>query len=69
MPETDAPKMVKITFAVPEALLKQALDLAEAEGWKPAEFHRVVWVLGLSEYAERSNKRMVNENLRSKRSG
>jgi hypothetical protein len=67
MPETNAPKMIKITFAVPEEVYRQALNLAAAEGWKPAELHRVVWVLGLSEYAERSNKLLVNENLRSRK--
>ncbi|MDZ8138852.1 MAG: hypothetical protein RM049_26710 [Nostoc sp. DedQUE04] len=66
MPETNAPKMVKITFAVPEELHQQILDLASAEGWKPAELHRVVWVLGFNAYAEGSNKRLVNRNLRSK---
>ncbi|MBD2437332.1 hypothetical protein H6G69_11050 [Nostoc sp. FACHB-110] len=67
MPETNAPKMIKITFAVPEEVHKQALDLAAAEGWKPAELHRLAWVLGLSEYAERSNKLLVNESLRNKK--
>lgn len=67
MPETNAPNMVKITFAVPEVLHQQILDLAAAEGWKPAELHRVAWMLGLSEYAERSNKRLINENLRNKK--
>ncbi|MCC5636288.1 hypothetical protein LC593_10550 [Nostoc sp. CHAB 5844] len=66
MPETNAPKMVKITFAVPEELHQQILDLAAAEGWKPAELHRVVWVLGFNAYAEGSNKRLVNQNLRRK---
>lgn len=66
MPETNAPKMLKITFAVPEELHQQILDLAAAEGWKPAELHRVVWVLGFNAYAEGSNKRLVNRNLRKK---
>ncbi|MEH2033389.1 MAG: hypothetical protein V7K67_27840 [Nostoc sp.] len=66
MPETSAPNMVKITFAVPEELLQQILDLAASEGWKPAELHRVVWVLGFNAYAEGSNKRLVNRSLRSK---
>ena len=66
MPETNAPKMVKINFAVPEELYQQLIDLADAEGWKPAELHRVVWVLGFNAYAEGSNKRLVNKNLRQK---
>ncbi|WP_334709567.1 hypothetical protein [Nostoc sp.] len=66
MPETSAPNMVKITFAVPEELLQQIQDLAASEGWKPAELHRVVWVLGFNAYAEGSNKRLVNRSLRSK---
>ena len=66
MPETNAPKMIKINFAVPEELHQQILELADAEGWKPAELHRVVWVLGFNAYAEGSNKRLVNRNLRKK---
>lgn len=66
MPETSAPKMIKISFAVPEELHKQLLDLAEAEGWKQAELHRVVWVLGFNNYVEGSNKRLINHNLRNK---
>lgn len=64
MPPTDAQKMEYIRFAVPAELLKQAEEMAEAEGWKPAEFYRVVWAMGLNLYAEGSNKRLVNRKLR-----
>lgn len=64
MPEINAPKMIKIDFSVPEPLYQQALELAEAEGWKPAELFRVFWVMGFAAHAEGSNKRMVNRNLR-----
>lgn len=64
MPRTDSPKMVEIKFAVPEALLQDAFELADAEGWKPAELHRIFWERGFSAYAEGSNKRRVNKNLR-----
>lgn len=64
MPETNAPKMTRIEFAVPEPVLKQALEIAEAEGWKPAEFHRIVWLMGLNTYTEGSNNRLMNSDLR-----
>jgi hypothetical protein len=64
MPEINAPKMIKINFAVPEELHNQLIELAEAEGWKHAELHRIVWVLGFNAYAEGSNKRLVNRNFR-----
>lgn len=64
-PDTAAPNMEYIRFSVPAALLEQANEMARAEGWKPAEFYRVVWTLGLGEYAEDSNKRLINKRLRS----
>ena len=67
MPETDAPKMEYVKFSVPAPLLKEALELAEAEGWKPAELHRIFWERGFAAYAEGSNKRGVNRSLRKKR--
>lgn len=66
MPEINAPKMVKVDFSVPEPLYKEALELAEAEGWKPAELHRIFWENGFAVHAERSNKRMVNRGLRKR---
>jgi len=66
MPETNAPKMIKIDFSVPEALLKEALSIAEAEGWKPAELHRIFWEKGFAVHAEGSNKRLINRRLRTK---
>lgn len=66
MPETNAPKMIKIDFSVPENLLEDALELAKAEGWKPSELHRVFWEKGFAVHAEGSNKRLVNKQLRKK---
>lgn len=69
MPETNAPKMVRIDFSVPEPLLKEAIAMAESEGWKPAELHRIFWEKGFAAHAEGSNKRMINKGLRSKEAG
>lgn len=66
MPETNAPKMTKIDFAVPTALLRDAEEMAQAEGWKPAELHRIFWEKGFAAHAEGSNKRLVNKQLREK---
>ena len=66
MPKTSAPDMRRIEFAVPSPLLEQALEIAAAEGWKPAEFYRVVWMLGINSYTDGSNKRLVNLSLRRK---
>ena len=63
MPKTDAPTMEQIKFSVPAPMLEQALALAERDGLKPAEFHRTIWMLGLSAYSEQANKRMVAQNL------
>ena len=67
MPKTNAPKMEDIKFGVPQPLLQDALELAESEGWKAADFHRMVWEKGLAVHAEGSNKRLVNRRLRSRR--
>ncbi len=64
MPKTDTPQMVEIKFAVPAALLEDALELARIEGWKPAELHRIIWEKGFAVHAEGSNKRLVNKKLR-----
>lgn len=66
MPKTDKPSAETIAFHVPVPLLKEALELAELEGWKPAEFHRLCWEGGLALQAEKSNKRLVNKGLRAK---
>jgi len=59
-------KMVRIDFAVPESLLKEMLEIARSHGWKPAEFHRMVWAQGSFLYIEQSNKLLVNRQLRQK---
>lgn len=65
MPRTDSPQMVEIKFSVPAPLLEDLLAIAQAEGWKPAELHRVIWERGFAAYAEGSNKRLVNRKLRN----
>lgn len=64
MPETPAPKMVRIDFAVPAPLLEEVKALAELEGWKEAELHRILWERGLSIYVKGSNDRLTNRKLR-----
>lgn len=63
MPKTEAPTMDQIKFSVPAPMLEQAMVLAEKDGMKPAEFHRTIWMLGLSAYSEQANKRMVAQGL------
>ena len=63
MPKTDAPTMEQIKFSVPGPMLAQALALAELDGLKPAELHRMLWVQGLALYSEQANKRMVAQGL------
>ena len=71
MPEEEelvagAPKMVRIDFAVPEALLSEMLAISRQHGWKPAEFHRMLWVNAAFAYVEQSNKLLINIQLRQK---
>jgi hypothetical protein len=66
MPETPAPKKPYIRFAVPDELLRDAQDIARAEGFSEAEFHRAIWIMGLNAYAEASNKRLINKQLRQR---
>ena len=63
MPKIESPNMVKAQINLPAPLMEQALALAEAEGIKPAELHRIIWILGLADYSERANKRMVAQGL------
>lgn len=64
MVDTDAPNMTRINLSVPTPLLEEMMVLARDEGWKPAELHRMLWVLGFACYTEQSNKRLVNAKLR-----
>ena len=66
MPKTDTPSAESIAFHVPAPLLQEAQEMAEIEGWKLAEFHRLCWEQGLAAQAEKSNKRLVNKGLRAK---
>lgn len=58
--------MTQITFSVPSPLLQKAKDLALHEGWRQAELFRIFWEKGFADYAEGSNKRLVNSSLRKK---
>jgi len=64
MVDTDAPNMTRINLSVPTPLLEEMMVLARDEGWKPAELHRMLWILGLAAYTKQSNKRLVNAKLR-----
>jgi hypothetical protein len=66
MPETEAPGMVRVEFRIPAPLYEDFLQLAELEGWKPAELHRILWEKGFAVHAEGSNKRLVNRQLRQR---
>ena len=66
MPKTDTPSAESIAFHVPAPLLQEAQEMADIEGWKLAEFHRLCWEQGLALQAEKSNKRLVNKGLRQK---
>lgn len=67
MPKTEAPSMDQIRFSVPAPMLEQGLALADKDGLKPAEFHRTIWMMGLSAYSEQANKRMIAQGLMEKR--
>lgn len=66
MPRTKAQGMTRIELYVPTALFSEAEELADFEGWKLSELHRVFWENGFGVYVERSNKRMINKRLREK---
>jgi hypothetical protein len=68
MPETDAPNLVPVKISLPAPLVEMMTELAAAEGWKPAELHRVIWERGFALYVEGSNKRLINQQLREKMS-
>lgn len=68
MPPTDAQKMERIEFAVPKPLLDEAIAIAAADGFKPAEFFRQIWLEGLFAYAEKSNQVLTNRKLRAEKS-
>lgn len=66
MPEEENQGMTQITFSVPTPLLHQAKEIATYDGWRMSELFRLLWVQGLTFYAEGSNKRLVNKGLREK---
>lgn len=66
MPKTNTENSQLISFHVPAPLLAEALELADLEGWKPAELFRLFWESGFAAHAEKSNKRLVNKGLRTK---
>lgn len=58
--------MVRVEFRIPAPLYEDFLQLAQLEGWKPAELHRILWEKGFAAHAEGSNKRFINRQLRQK---
>lgn len=55
----------QIKFTVPKPLLTEMLDLAAAEGRKPADLHRIFWESGFATHAEARNKRMIDRSWRT----
>lgn len=66
MPKSKAQAKVTIEVGVPKILDDEITQLALADGWNPTEFYRMLIVDGLAAYAEKSNKRLVNKQLRSR---
>ncbi len=66
MPRSKAEPKVQVEVSVPKPLDDEIQKLALADGWNPTEFYRMLIVDGLAAYAEKSNKRLVNKQLRNK---
>lgn len=66
MPRTKTEKMRQITLYVPEALYQYATEMGQADGWSEAAFARQCWLEGFESRVEKSNKLLVNRQLRAK---
>ncbi|BDA71562.1 hypothetical protein CAL7716_057280 [Calothrix sp. PCC 7716] len=66
MPKTKAQSKTRIELYLPEPIYEEIQRIASSDGWSPAELYRLLMVDGLALYAEKSNKRLVNEQLRAK---
>jgi hypothetical protein len=67
MPRTKAESKIRVDCYIPAPLKSEIEQIAEADGWTVAEFYRLLILDGLSAYSEKSNKRLVNEKMRSDR--
>ncbi len=67
MPKTKAQSKVRVDVYIPAPLKEEIEQIAEADGWTVAELYRLLILDGLSVYSEKSNKRLVNEQMRMKR--
>jgi len=67
MPKTKAESKIRVDVYLPKPLVEEIELIAEADGWTVAEFYRLLILDGLSVYSEKSNKRLVNEEMRRKR--
>jgi CopG-like RHH_1 or ribbon-helix-helix domain, RHH_5 len=66
MPKTKAQAKTRIELYLPEPIYEEIQRIANADGWSQAELYRLLMVDGLAAYAEKSNKRLINEQLRAK---
>lgn len=66
MPKTNAQPKVRLDLFFPESLVEEIKAIAEADGWTVSELCRFLMADGLAVYAEKSNKRMINQRLRKK---
>ncbi|MHC5939274.1 hypothetical protein [Nostoc sp.] len=67
MPRTKTESKVRVDVYLPKPLVEEIQRVAAADGWTEAEFYRLLVLDGLSVYSEKSNKRLVNEQMRKKR--
>lgn len=67
MPRTKTESKVRVDVYLPKPLVEEIERVAAADGWTEAEFYRLLILDGLSVYSEKSNKRLVNEQMRKKR--
>ncbi|HYX18320.1 MAG TPA: hypothetical protein VE944_28935 [Nostoc sp.] len=67
MPRTKAESKVRIDVYLPKPLVEEIERVAKADGWTEAELYRMLVLDGLSVYSEKSNKRLINEQMRKKR--
>lgn len=67
MPRTKTESKVRVDVYLPKPLIEEIEEIAEADGWTVAEFYRLLILDGLSAYSEKSNKRLVNKQMRKKR--
>ncbi|MBE9178703.1 hypothetical protein IQ268_09035 [Oculatella sp. LEGE 06141] len=65
-PQTNTPKMIEVRTSLPPQFLEQMQEIADADGWKDAEFIRLCIVLGFHAYSSGSNSVLVNKKVRTR---